>query len=166
MTAHHPRDQKIEARVALLVTSDSRTIDTDETGKLAKRILEEAGHRVVKYGIVPNDVDEIRKWLMDAIEADTEMIITSGGTGIGSVDVTVDTARSLFDKELPGFGEEFRRLSLKEIGVSGLMSRSTAGVVKKKVIFCLPGSRGAMRTGLEKLILPMIGHMLWELNRR
>lgn len=164
---HHPRDQEVNASFALLVTSDSRTPETDETGKLAKKMLSEAGHSVSEYGIVPNDASKIKDWLMNVIEnSETQIIITSGGTGIGSVDKTVDTARSLFEKELPGFGEHFRRLSYDEVGTAGLMSRSTAGVVNKKIIFCLPGSRGAMRTGLNEIILPGVGHMLWELNRR
>ena len=164
---HHPRDQNVSATFALLVTSDSRTSETDETGKLAKSILAEAGHDVVEYGIVPNDAGKIKDWIVNVIEnSETQIIITSGGTGIGSVDKTVDTARELFEKELPGFGEHFRRLSYEEVGTPGLMSRSTAGIVNKKIIFCLPGSRGAIRTALNKIILPGIGHMLWELNRR
>ncbi len=164
---HHPRDQNVSATFALLVTSDSRTSETDETGKLAKSILAEAGHKVVEYGIVPNDAGKIKDWLVNVIEnSETQIIITSGGTGIGSVDKTVDTARELFEKELPGFGEHFRRLSYEEVGTASLMSRSTAGVVNKKIIFCLPGSRGAMRTALNKIILSGIGHMIWELNRR
>lgn len=167
MSDHHPRDQKVEAKFALLVTSDSRTPETDETGKLAKKILAEAGHTVSLYGIEPNDTDRIRIWLARAIaDEETQIIITSGGTGIGSVDKTVDTARMLFEKELPGFGEHFRKLSYDEIGIPGLMSRSTSGVANKKMIFCLPGSRGAMRTALNEIILPGVGHMLWELNRR
>jgi len=164
---HHPRDQKVSTSFAVLVTSDSRTPETDETGKLAKKLLSEAGHLVSEYGIVPNDSGKIKDWLKDVIEnSETQIIITSGGTGIGSVDKTVDTARGLFEKELPGFGEHFRRLSYEEVGTAGLMSRSTAGIVNKKIIFCLPGSRGAMRTALNEIILPGVGHMLWELNRR
>jgi len=162
----HPRDQQIEADFALLVTSDSRTLEEDHTGNLAVSMLEEAGHNIIKREIVPNDPEKIKKWLQDAIKGDASVIITSGGTGIGTVDVTVDTARSLFEKELPGFGEQFRRLSFDEIGVPGLMSRATAGVAGKKLIFCLPGSRGAMKTALNEIILPGIGHMLWELSRR
>lgn len=162
----HPRDQQIEADFALLVSSDSRTLEDDHTGELAVSMLEEAGHNVIKRGIVPNDPEKIKRWLMEAIESEASVIITTGGTGIGRVDVTVDTARSLFEKELPGFGEQFRRLSYEEVGVPGLMSRSTAGVVGKKLVFCLPGSRGAMKTALNEIILPGIGHMLWELSRR
>ncbi len=162
----HPRDQQTHTSFAILVTSDSRTLDTDETGKLAVALIEAEGHKVTRRDIKPNNAEEIKEWLMEAIEGDTPVIITSGGTGIGTVDVTVDVARNLFEKELPGFGEQFRRLSYEEVGVAGLMSRATAGVAGKKLIFCLPGSRGAMRTALNEIILPGIGHMLWELNRR
>jgi molybdenum cofactor biosynthesis protein B len=142
-------------------------MDDDETGKLAVSLIEEAGHLVIKREIEPNDSVRIREWLIEAINnIEAPVIITSGGTGIGSVDKTVNIARSLFEKELPGFGEHFRHLSYEEIGVPGLMSRATAGVVNKKLIFCVPGSQGAMKTALNKIILPGIGHMLWELNRR
>jgi molybdenum cofactor biosynthesis protein B len=162
----HPRDQQFEVEVALLVTSDSRTLENDLTGDLAVAILEEAGHKVIRREIVPNDPVKIKKWLLEAIKEDAPVIITSGGTGVGSVDVTVDVARTLFEKELPGFGEQFRRLSYDEVGVPGLMSRAVAGVAGNKLIFCLPGSRGAMKTALNQIILPGIGHMVWELNRR
>jgi molybdenum cofactor biosynthesis protein B len=167
MSDHHPRDQIVSAKFALLVTSDSRTPDTDTTGQLAKKTLGEAGHEVSMYGIVPNDEAKIEDWLVNAIEnEEVQIIITSGGTGIGSVDKTVDVSRTLFEKELPGFGEHFRKLSYDEVGIAGLMSRSTSGVVNRKMVFCLPGSGGAMRTALNEIILPGIGHMLWELNRR
>jgi molybdopterin adenylyltransferase len=162
----HPRDQEIETSFALLVTSDSRSLREDKTGALAVKLIEEAGHKVTKRDIAPNDPELIKKWLEDEIDCGAHVIITSGGTGIGSVDQTVDTAKSLFMKELPGFGEHFRRLSYKEVGIPGLMSRASAGIVDKKIIFCLPGSSGAMRTALEEIILPGVGHMLWELNRR
>ena len=162
----HPRDQQVEADVALLVTSDTRKLEDDHTGNLAVTLLEEAGHKVILRDIVVNDSEMIKGWLQSAVKGKASVIITSGGTGIGSVDVTVDTARSLFEKELPGFGEHFRRLSYDEVGVSGLMSRAAAGIIDKKLIFCLPGSRGAMKTALKDIVLPGIGHMLWELNRR
>jgi molybdenum cofactor biosynthesis protein B len=94
------------------------------------------------------------------------VIVTSGGTGISQRDKTVDTVKTFFEKELPGFGEQFRRLSNEEIGEPGLFSRATAGIVNRKIIFCLPGSKGATKTALNKIILPSIGHLIWELNRK
>lgn len=94
-----------------------------------------------------------------------QVIITSGGTGISSRDVTVDTISNLLEKELPGFGELFRRYSFAEIGEAAMFTRATAGVIQRKLVFCLPGSKGAMKTALKKIILPSIGHILWEVNR-
>ena len=162
----HRRDQKAEAVVALMITSDTRTPENDETGKTAIKLLEEAGHTVAAYIIVENDASKIAEAFNGfANDERIQVIITSGGTGIGSKDMTVDTVSPLFDKELPGFGELFRRFSFDEIGEAAMFSRATAGVVGRKLVFCLPGSRGAMKTALNKIILPGLGHMLWEVNR-
>jgi molybdenum cofactor biosynthesis protein B len=163
----HRRDQEAEAAFALIVTSDTRTPETDETGKKATEMLEEAGHRVAAYVIVPNEAEKIR----EAVKGFTRVpgiqaIITSGGTGIGSKDRTVDTVSGLLDKRLEGFGELFRHLSYGEIGPAAVMSRATAGVSGRKLVFCLPGSRAAMELALGKIILPILGHMLWELRRK
>jgi molybdenum cofactor biosynthesis protein B len=162
----HRRDQKVEATVALIVTSDSRTLETDETGKTAVSLLEEAGHRVATYVIVPNETGKIYEAYTGFLgDPGIQVIITSGGTGISSKDKTVSTVSPTFEKPIPGFGELFRRLSFDEIGHAGMFSRATAGAARGKLVFCLPGSRGAMVTALEKIILPSLGHMLWELNR-
>ena len=143
MTKDHPRDQETKTFFALLVTSDTRTIETDETGRMAKILIEEAGHRVILYDLVPNDASKIGGWIKKSLDSRDVRVI----------------------KTLPGFGELFRRLSYDEVGLPGVWSRSTAGVAGDKLIFCLPGSKGAVRTALEKIILPGIGHMLWELDR-
>ena len=162
----HRRDQKAEAAVALMITSDTRTPENDETGKTAMRLLEEEGHRVAAYAIVENDAKKIGEAFKGFTNDEMiQVIITSGGTGISTKDETVDAVSSLFDKELPGFGELFRRLSFEEIGEAAMFSRATAGVVGRKLVFCLPGSSGAMSTALKKIILPGLGHMLWEVNR-
>ena len=162
----HRRDQKTLAAVALMVTSDSRTIETDETGKTAVRLLEEAGHRVSAHIIVPNDTGKIHEAFTGFLaDPEVQVIVTSGGTGISSKDKTVSAISATFEKPLPGFGELFRRLSFDEIGHAAVISRATAGAVQGKLVFCLPGSRGAMVTALEKIILPSLGHLLWELNR-
>ena len=162
----HRRDQKIEATIALMVTSDSRTIETDETGKTAVRLLEAAGHRVSTHVIIPNETGRIHEAYMEFLgDPEIQVIITSGGTGISSRDKTVGAVSATFEKPIPGFGEVFRRLSFDEIGHAAMFSRATAGTVQGKLVFCLPGSRGAMAIALEKIILPSLGHMLWELSR-
>ena len=162
----HKRDQKAEAAVALIVTSDSRTIKTDETGKTAVRLLEGAGHRVSFHVIVPNETERIKEAYSGFLrDPDIQVILTSGGTGISSRDKTFDVVSTTFEKPIPGFGELFRRISFDEIGHAAVSSRAIAGTVQEKLVFCLPGSRGAVETALERIILPSLGHMLWELNR-
>lgn len=167
MNVGHPRNQEAETVFALLVTSDTRTKDEDETGKLATRLIEEAGHRVKLYDLAPNDPEKIEAWLRRALDVpEVRVVLTSGGTGIGVKDKTVDVAQSLFEKPLPGFGEYFRRISFDDVGLPGIWSRAAAGVACGKLVFCLPGSRGAVGTALKEIILPGLGHMLWELDRR
>ena len=166
MTQEHRRDQKANAVVALMITSDTRTPETDETGKRAIELLESEGHSVAAYAIVKNDGEKIGETLEGFLAHERiQVIITSGGTGIGVKDKTVDAVSVKFEKRIEGFGELFRRLSFDEIGVASLMSRATAGIAGGKLVFCLPGSKGAMETALKEIILPAIGHMLWELSR-
>ena len=162
----HRRDQKVNANIALIITSNTRTINTDETGKLAIELLEKEGHEVSSYIIVPNEEAKITEAYDESLRSEKiQVIITSGGTGISRLDKTVDTISTTFEKEMPGFGELFRRLSFDEIGPSSTFSRSTAGLKNGKLVYCLPGSKGAMRTALNKIILPTIGHLIWEVNR-
>jgi len=162
----HRRDQEEKAKVALLVTSDIRTPETDDSGRLAMQLLEEAGHKVMTYMILKNDAEQIKEALRRLLaDKAINVIITSGGTGISQKDVTVDAVCSFIDKHVEGFGEFFRRLSQEQVGEAAIISRATAGVAGNKLIFCLPGSRNAMSLGLRKAILPILGHMLWEVNR-
>ena len=163
----HRRDQRAEAVCALLVTSDIRSPETDETGRRAISLIEEAGHKVAAYEIVRNDTALIREALERFLDDERiQVVVTSGGTGISPKDNTVDAASALLDKRLEGFGELFRRLSYDEIGEASIISRATAGVAEGKLIFCLPGSQSAMELGLRRIILPALGHMLWEVRRR
>jgi molybdenum cofactor biosynthesis protein B len=162
----HRRDQKAEAVCALVVTSDVRKSETDETGKIAIRLLEGDGHTVVDRIIVRNDSVQIKEAIEGLLEDERiKVVVTSGGTGIGSKDMTVDTVSQLFDKRIEGFGELFRRLSFEEVGHSAILSRASAGVAAGKLVFCLPGSRNAVELALREIILPSLGHMIWEVER-
>lgn len=162
----HRRDQRVEAGFAVLIVSDSRTKETDKSGKIAIELLEAEGHKTIAYDIVKNDSQAIGEAVrVYAANPDIRVILTSGGTGVSSKDLTVTTVAPMFDETLPGFGEYFRKLSFDEIGIAGIFSRSTAGLIENKVTFCLPGSKNAVRTALTKIILPGIGHLLWEVDR-
>jgi molybdenum cofactor biosynthesis protein B len=162
----HPRDQQVSAAFALVVTSDTRTAKEDESGRTAVDLVEGAGHTVAFRTLIPNDAERIRAEVRRLIgDPAVQVILTSGGTGIGAKDRTVDAVLPLLEKEMPGFGEAFRRLSFDEVGGSALLSRATAGAASGKLIYCLPGSKNAMALALGKLILPNLGHTLWEVNR-
>ncbi len=133
----------------------------DPSGDLILELLEKAGHNVVLRGVVPDEGAVIRQSVLKALETDdVDAIITCGGTGVAAKDVTVETVRPLLEKELPGFGELFRRLSYDEIGSAALMSRTVAGVFKAKAVFVLPGSPQAVRLCVERLILPEAPHIV------
>ncbi len=164
--SEHPTHKKAPTTFALIVTSDTRTEREDETGRIAVGLIEADGHRVVSHTIIPNDAKKIKAEVQRMLLDDSVVVVvTSGGTGIGAKDKTVAAVAPLFEKEMVGFGELFRRISYDEIGGAAIMSRATAGVAHGKLIFCLPGSRNAMKVALTKIILPNVGHMQWELSR-
>ena len=133
----------------------------DPSGDLIVKLLEEAGQRVVLRGVLPDDGAIIHESVLKALEMnDVDAIVTCGGTGVGARDVTVEAVKPLLEKELPGFGELFRRLSYDEVGSAALMSRALAGVAKGKVVFALPGSPQAVRMCVERLILPEAPHIV------
>jgi molybdenum cofactor biosynthesis protein B len=146
--------------------SDTRTEANDTGGRAIRELLENGGHAVTGHAIVRDDpkavVAAVNGWLDDAR---TRVIITTGGTGITSRDGTFDAIDSLLEKRLTGFGELFRMLSYEQIGAAAMMSRATAGTVKGKAIFVLPGSPDAVRLAMTKLILPELGHVVQQLNR-
>jgi molybdenum cofactor biosynthesis protein B len=164
--SEHPTGKKTLTTFALIVTSDTRTEREDETGRIAVSLIEGDGHSVASHTIVSNNEGKIRAEVERILYDDAvEVIVTSGGTGISAKDVTVAAVAPLLEKEIPGFGELFRRISYDEVGGAAIMSRATAGVANGKLIFCLPGSRNAVKVALTKIILPNVGHMQWELNR-
>jgi len=145
--------QFIPLNIAIMVVSDSRTEETDTSGKALVDRLTDAGHRCSEKAIIIDDIYQIRAKLSEWI-ADPEInaIITTGGTGVTGRDGTPEAAKPLLDKELSGFGEVFRTLSYDEIGTSTMQSRAIAGVANAHYVFCVPGSSGACKTAWDKLI--------------
>ncbi|MCP3986635.1 MAG: MogA/MoaB family molybdenum cofactor biosynthesis protein [bacterium] len=147
--------------VGVVTVSDTRTLEDDTGGALVVELLEAAGHRVVGREIVHDEAGKIRS-AVEKLLPHAQAVILTGGTGVAPRDVTPEAITPLFDRTLPGFGELFRALSYEEIGAAAMLSRATAGLIGERVIFALPGSRGAIRTALEKLILPELGHLVGE----
>lgn len=154
---HHRHGHK-SLKVGVLTASDSRSAETDESGRLIRDLLTAAGHRVEYYEVLPDEPSRIRQALLDNLP-DLDAIIVSGGTGIAARDSTIEVVRMLLDKELEGFGELFRYLSYQEIGPAAILSRALAGVAAGKIVASLPGSPDACRLAMEKLLIPELGHM-------
>jgi molybdenum cofactor biosynthesis protein B len=161
---HHHRQAAPEVVPSSIVTvSDTRSLETDTGGALVEACLLAAKQVVTQRRIVPDDPDSIRGALVEALaEPESRAIIFTGGTGVAPRDVTPDTLEPELDRVIPGFGELFRMLSYTEIGSAALLSRALAGLKGGKVVFVIPGSRGAVRLAMEKLIVPELGHLVSE----
>jgi molybdenum cofactor biosynthesis protein B len=150
----------------VLTVSDTRTPETDTSGRAIRELLEGAGHSVTGQTIVRDEPHEVTARVSAALgDAGTSVIITTGGTGITSRDGTFEAVDRLFEKRLEGFGELFRMLSFQEIGSAAMMSRATAGTAKGKAIFVLPGSENAVRLAMTRLLLPELPHVIQQLSR-
>jgi molybdenum cofactor biosynthesis protein B len=149
----------IPVNVGVLTISDTRTAETDRSGLVAVELLLEAGHHIAAREIVRDEVAEIRAVLQRWIrEPAIEVILTTGGTGVTPRDVTPEALAPLVTKPIPGFGELFRWLSFQDIGTSTIQSRAEAALCDTTYVFLLPGSPGAVRTALEKILLSQLDH--------
>ena len=150
----------------VLTVSDSRTTDTDTGGRAIRDLLSGAGHVVSGHAIIKDEPQQVAAIVREQLrDSNTQVIITTGGTGITSRDGTFEAIDQLLEKRLDGFGELFRMLSFEEIGASAMMSRAIAGTASRKAIFVLPGSPNAVRLAMTRLILPELGHVVQQLNR-
>jgi len=148
---------------ALVTVSDTRTLETDSGGALVVEQLEAAGHPLASREIVRDEPSAIAAALERALRSESvRAVILTGGTGVAPRDSTPESVEPLLDRIVPGFGELFRALSYQEIGSAALLSRALAGLARGKVVFVIPGSRGAVRLAMGKLIVPEIGHLAGE----
>lgn len=153
-------------QAAVLTISDTRTREDDTGGDTVQELLEAAGHKIVRREIVRDDAPRIRTVLIDLLaDSDVDAVVTSGGTGISGRDTTYEVVDRMIEKKLDGFGEIFRMLSYEEIGAAAIMSRAVAGAVGSKFIASLPGSRSAVRLAMEKLLVPEMAHVVFELRK-
>lgn len=151
--------------IAIVTVSDSRIPETDSNFHFLNEQIGIHGHLLAGYEIVKDDAEDILKVLDVMISREARIIIFNGGTGISKRDTTYDALTRKYEKTLIGFGELFRMLSYQKIGSSAMFSRASAGVYKERVIISIPGSNAAVRLAWEKLILPEIQHLAWEICR-
>jgi molybdenum cofactor biosynthesis protein B len=150
----------------VLTVSDTRTLETETSGRTIADLLTGAGHTVVDRQVVKDDAAAVQHAIHDEIaRGRVQAIITTGGTGVSKRDSTYEALTAMFEKRLDGFGELFRMLSYHEVGSAAMLSRATAGVAFGCVIFMLPGSEAAVRLATTQLILPELGHIIRELTK-
>lgn len=149
----------------MLTVSDTRTPATDTSGAAIVALLEQHGHVVVTRDIVRDEPSEVMAFMEVQLAGAAQVIITTGGTGITSRDSTFEAIDALLEKRLDGFGELFRMLSYAEIGPAAMMSRACAGLARGRVVIALPGSEGAVRLAMERLLIPELGHLVQQASQ-
>jgi molybdopterin adenylyltransferase len=154
---HHQRDVQ-GVGCGVITVSDTRTPETDGSGRRILDLLRAAGHRIEHYAILKDEPAAIAG-AARAAPAAAAVLILNGGTGVARRDTTYEAVTRLFEKEITGFGELFRMLSYEQIGAAAMLSRATAGVAGNRVIFSVPGSTAAVELAMTKLILPQLGHI-------
>ena len=160
-TQEHRDAAPAKLSFAVLTVSDTRTLETDKSGLMIVRSMEEAGHQLLDRVIVRDEPVEIRQAVETFCQSNPpDVILLTGGTGISPRDQTPEAVVPLFDIEIPGFGEMFRWLSYEEIGAATMLSRAVAGRIGKALVFCLPGSSNAVRLAMEKLLVPELPHLV------
>lgn len=152
-------------RFSILSVSDTRTTHTDQSGALIYELMAARGHKIVSWDIVPNRIQAIQGKVREFLTSPAQVMVCTGGTGIGRKDLTVEALEPLLDKKLNGFGEIFRLLSFQEIGISALGSRAFGGLIRGRLLFALPGSKGAVQLALEKILIPQLPHLIMIAGR-
>jgi molybdenum cofactor biosynthesis protein B len=156
----HHADDAAGVGAAVVTVSSSRTLDDDPSGDAIAAALEADGHEIATRDLVRDEFDGVQASISQlARREDVDVVVSTGGTGVTPDDVTPEAIEPLLDKHLPGFGEEFRRRSVAEVGEMGLVSRATAGVTKGTVVVALPGSESAATTGVA-LLTSVLGHLV------
>jgi molybdenum cofactor biosynthesis protein B len=153
-------------RCFVITVSDTRTLNSDTSGRAIADLLVAGGHQVVGRTIVKDDAALVRGVVERQLaSADVDVIIATGGTGISSRDSTYEAVAAMLEKRLDGFGELFRALSYEQIGPAAMMSRAVAGLAARRIVIALPGSEAAVRLALERLLLPELGHLVQQATK-
>ena len=149
----------VPVKIAVLTISDTRSLKNDKSGDLLVSKITDAGHFLVKREITQDNIQKIKINLQQSIQdPDIDVVISTGGTGLTGRDVTPEAFRSIFEKEIEGFGEMFRYLSFQKIGTSTLQSRALAGVSGGTYLFALPGSPSACRDAWDDLLVHQLDY--------
>jgi molybdenum cofactor biosynthesis protein B len=163
---HTEASRETNVRCAILTLSDTRTLDTDISGKKIAELLAQSNHPVIHHEVLKDDPTILEPRLKQLLaQGDIDAILTTGGTGISRRDQTIGVVDRLIEQPLPGFGELFRMLSYQEIGSGAMLSRASGGLANGKLIFAMPGSPAAVELAMTKLILPELKHLVHQLRK-
>jgi molybdenum cofactor biosynthesis protein B len=165
MSVVQHRAARMSVSCVVITVSDTRTRETDTGGRAIADRLAADGHQVIAHELVPDEPARIAAVLSLHLNGPAQAVILTGGTGLAPRDTTVDTVAPMFDRRLDGFGELFRMLSYDQVGAAAMLSRACAGVIAGRIVFVLPGSEAAVRLAMDRLILPELSHIVWELSR-
>ncbi len=157
----HKKKAPSTVNFAIITLSNTRTLENDDSGDLIQDIAEKNNHRVLFRKVIPDDSALLEKTINEILEDENiQVIITNGGTGLAKTDITIEALRPRFEKEITGFSTLFWLLGYEQAKSATMLSRTTAGLIKGKAVFCLPGSPRACRMATQELIIPEIGHIL------
>jgi molybdenum cofactor biosynthesis protein B len=164
---HREKAGRGPVTAAIVTVSDTRTPETDQNRRYLEARLGEQGHQVAAYRLIKDEPDQVEAVINELTAMPgVQIILFNGGTGISPRDTTYDVVSRRLEKTLPGFGELFRMLSYAEVGAAAMFSRATAGVCRGTLIVSMPGSPNAVEVAMERLILPEINHLAWEIARK
>ena len=161
----HKKQAPRSVALGIITVSTTRALENDTSGQWIREQAEKEGHTVVFHRVIPDDAGKIAATLKDEIlKSNPAVVLMTGGTGITKKDVTIEAVSPLFTKELSAFGPLFAKLSMDEIDSAAIMSRATAGVIGRTVVFCMPGSLNACKLACSRLIFPELGHLVKHAN--
>ncbi len=164
-TLQHKKNSPASLRVAIISVSSTRKLAEDTSGAWIKKQAKKEGYEVVVHHVVDDDITAIRELVERvASQISPDAILMTGGTGISPRDVTVEAVAPLFTKELTAFAALFAQLSFEEIDSAAMLSRATAGIINKMVVFCMPGSLKACKLACGNLIFPELGHVVAHIS--
>ncbi|MBW1836404.1 MAG: molybdenum cofactor biosynthesis protein MoaB [Deltaproteobacteria bacterium] len=161
----HKKDAPKNVTIGILTVSSTRTLTNDKSGQWIRKLARKEGHQVVYHQVIPDDIETISDTVLEVIrDLSPHALLLTGGTGISPKDLTIEAVNPLFEKELAAFGPLYAQLSYEKIDSAALLSRATAGVIGKTMVFCMPGSLNACKLACKALIFPELGHLVKHVN--
>ncbi len=161
MSVKDHKEHEYVLTFGVITASSTRNEKTDDSGKLIIELISKV-HKLSYYKVVKDDIAMLREAVL---EANCDFLIVNGGTGLSRFDLTIEAIKPYFTKNIDGFGELFRMISYREIGSAAMMSRASAGLINKKIVFIVPGSPAAIASAVKELIMPEVSHIYYELNK-